>query len=138
MKARRFVDTNILLYSVSRDPGETSKRDRAVGLLEAEDLALSAQVLQEFYVQAARANRADALPHDIAAGLIHAWTRFPIQEVSLGIVTAASEIRVARGFSCRDSAIIAAALALGCRELLSEDMSHGQQIDGVTIVDPFR
>ncbi len=138
MKVRRFVDTNILLYSISRDPAEAAKRDRATALLDADDLALSAQVLQEFYVQATRANRADALPHDIAAGLIRAWTRFPIQEVSLGIVTAALEIRAARGFSYWDSAIIAAAQALGCHELLSEDMSHGQQIDDVTIVNPFR
>ncbi|TAJ35601.1 MAG: PIN domain-containing protein [Reyranella sp.] len=138
MKGRRFVDTNILLYSISRDPGEAAKCDRAVALLDADDLALSAQVLQEFYIQATRANRADALPHDIAAGLIHAWTRFPVQEVSLGIATAALEIRAARGFSYWDSAIIAAAQALGCHELLSEDMSHGQQIDDVTIVNPFR
>ena len=27
--------------------------------------------------------------------------------------------------------------ALGCRELYSEDMSHGQ-VDGVVIVNPFR
>ncbi len=138
MKGRRFVDTNILLYSISRDPGEAAKRDRAAALLDADDLALSTQVLQEFYVQATRANRADALSHEIAAGLIQAWTRFPVQEVSLGIVTAALEIRAARGFSYWDSAIIAAAQALGCHELLSEDMSHGQQIGGVTIINPFR
>jgi predicted nucleic acid-binding protein len=37
-----------------------------------------------------------------------------------------------------DSAIIAAARALGCRELYSEDMSHGREVEGVTIVNPFR
>jgi predicted nucleic acid-binding protein len=138
MKARRFVDTNILLYSISRDPREAAKRDRAIAVLDADDVALSVQVLQEFYVQATRAGRGDALSHDIAVGLIKAWTRFPVQDVSLGIMTAALEIRSARGFSYWDSAIIAAAQALGCRELLSEDMSHGQQIDDVTIINPFR
>lgn len=138
MKARRFVDTNVLLYSISRDPHEAAKRDRAAAVLDAGDIALSVQVLQEFYVQATRAGRGDALSHDIAAGLIRAWTRFPVQEISLGIMTAALEIRSTRGFSYWDSAIIAAAQALGCRELLSEDMSHGQQIDDVTIINPFR
>lgn len=138
MKARRFVDTNILLYSISRNPGEVAKRDRAAAFLEADDLALSAQVLQEFYVQTTRADRTDALPHDIAAGLIHAWTRFPVQEASPGIVMAALEIRAMLGFSYWDSAIIAAAQVLGCRELLSEDVNHGQRIDNVTIVNPFR
>ena len=28
--------------------------------------------------------------------------------------------------------------ALGCRELYSEDMSHGQEIEGVIIINPFR
>jgi len=138
MAARRFVDTNILLYSISRHPGEVAKRDRAVALLAATDLALSAQVLQEFYVQATRATRDDALAHDIAAGLVRAWARFPVQEISLAIVMAALEIRAAHGFSYWDSAIVAAAQALGCRELLSEDMGHGRRIGDLTILDPFR
>lgn len=138
MAAKRFVDTNILLYSISRHPGEAAKRDRAITLLAATDIALSAQVLQEFYVQATRATRADALPHDIAAGLVRAWARFPVQEISLAIVTAALEIRAAHGLSYWDSAIVAAAQALGCDELLSEDMNHGQRIGGLTILDPFR
>ena len=92
MAARRFIDTNVLLYSISRDPAEAAKRDRAVALLAADDLGLSAQVLQEFYVQATRASRRDALPHDIAAGLVRAWARFPVQEISFAIVTSALEI----------------------------------------------
>jgi predicted nucleic acid-binding protein len=62
----RFLDTNILLYSISRDPTETAKRYRAVALIDEGGNALSAQVLQEFYVQATRPTRRDALPHDIA------------------------------------------------------------------------
>jgi predicted nucleic acid-binding protein len=50
----------------------------------------------------------------------------------------ALEIGAAAGLSYWDAAIVAAARALGCRELLSEDMSHGQEINGVTIVNPFR
>src|SRR5689334_21115919 len=55
MTGPRFIDTNILLYSISRDPAEASKRDIAIALLDAENIALSVQVLQEFYVQAGRA-----------------------------------------------------------------------------------
>jgi predicted nucleic acid-binding protein len=138
MAARRFIDTNILLYSISRDTGEAAKRDRAVALLAEGDLALSAQVLQEFYVQATRPSRSDALPHDIAVGLMRAWARFPVQEISLEIVMAALEVRAKQGLSYWDSAIVAAAQALGCRELLSEDMSHGQRVGQLRIVNPFR
>ena len=54
------------------------------------------------------------------------------------ILTGALEIKAAHGFSYWDSAIIAAARALGCRILYSEDMSHGREVEGITIVDPFR
>ena len=134
----RFIDTNILLYSISRDPTETTKRDRAVALIDAGGNALSVQVLQEFYVQATRATRRDALPHDIAVGLIETWLRFKVQETSVSIMTGALEITAKYGLSYWDAAIVAAARALGCRELYSEDMTHGREIDGVMIIDPFR
>ena len=138
MTALHFLDTNILLYSISRDPAEELKQERAVALLELDDGALSVQVLQEFYVQATRSTRPDPLPHEIAAGLITTWTRFRVQEITLSILTGALEIRAAHGFSYWDSAIIAAARALGCRTLYSEDLSHGREVEEITIINPFR
>jgi predicted nucleic acid-binding protein len=73
MNAPRFLDTNILLYCVSRDRAEAPQRDIAIALLGADDIALSVQVLQEFYVQATRATRPDAVAHDIAVGLVRTW-----------------------------------------------------------------
>ena len=134
----RFLDTNILLYSISRAPAEAPNRAIAIALLDADDVALSVQVLQEFYVQATRATRPDALPHDIAAGLIRTWLRFKIQETTLPVMLGALDIKAAHGLSYWDAAILAAARALGCRELLSEDMSHGREVEGVRIVNPFR
>ena len=64
-----FLDTNILLYSISRNPADALKRERAIALLGRDDGALSIQVLQEFYVQATRATRARPLPHETAVGL---------------------------------------------------------------------
>jgi predicted nucleic acid-binding protein len=95
-------------------------------------------VLQEFYVQATRPSRTDRVAHDVAAGLIATWTRFRVQDITLSILDGALAIKTAHGFSYWDSAIIAAARALGCRELFSEDMSDGREIDGVVIVNPFR
>ena len=133
-----FLDTNILLYSISRNPADTLKRDRAIALLARDDGALSVQVLQEFYVQATRPTRPRPLSHETAVGLLTAWTRFKVQEITLSILNSALEIKAAHGFSYWDSAIIAAARALGCRELYSEDMSHGREVEGVVIVNPFR
>ncbi|MGA7487425.1 MAG: PIN domain-containing protein [Xanthobacteraceae bacterium] len=134
----RFLDTNVLLYSISRDPAEAAKRDRAVTLLDADDNALSVQVLQEFYVQATRPTRPDAVPHDIAAALIRTWLRFKVQDITVPIMTGALALKATHGLSYWDAAIVAAARALGCRELYSEDMAHGRDIEGTVIINPFR
>lgn len=133
-----FLDTNVLLYSISNAAEETKKRERALDLLDRDDCVLSVQVLQEFYVQATRASRPDPLPHEIAAGLVRTWLRFRIQENTVAILNAALEIKARHQFSFWDSAIVAAARAAGCPELFSEDLSHGRTIDGVTIINPFR
>jgi predicted nucleic acid-binding protein len=136
MTGLRFLDTNVLIYSI--DSAEPKKRDRALALLEEGDCGLSVQVLQEFYVQATRATRTDRLGHDQAAGLIDAWSRFPVQANTLAVMNAALRIKAQHGFSYWDSAIIAAARALGCSQILTEDLSDGREIESVRIVDPFR
>jgi predicted nucleic acid-binding protein len=133
-----FLDTNILLYSISVAATETAKRDRAIELLDQDDGALSVQVLQEFYVQATRTTRLGRLPHQLAVDLIAIWRRFEIQEMTLPVFDSALRIKAAHRLSFWDSAIIAAAGALGCARLYSEDMSHGRDIGGVRIIDPFR
>jgi predicted nucleic acid-binding protein len=40
-------------------------------------------------------------------------------------------------FSFHDSLIIAAALQAGCTRLLTEDLQHGQMIEGLRIENPF-
>lgn len=134
----RFVDTNVLLYSISREPAEAPKREIAIALLNADDIALSVQVLQEFYVQATRSTRSDRLDHDIAVGLIRTWLRFTVQEVTLPIMICALQIKQKHDLSYWDAAIIAAAQTLGCREVFSEDMSDKREIDGVTVFNPFK
>ena len=76
----QFVDTNVLLYSISRDPGEAAKARRASAILAAGNVGLLYQVLQESPRQLTRATRQDAITHDQAVGLIEAWRRFPVQE----------------------------------------------------------
>ena len=65
-----FVDTNILLYSLDLEAAQPAKAIVATRILTRTDLALSVQVLQEFYVQATHARRPDALPHTTAVSLI--------------------------------------------------------------------
>lgn len=134
----QFLDTNILLYSISRDPSESRKRDRAIALLDNDSSALSIQVLQEFYVQATRPARNGVIPHELAVGLIESWTRFRVQDMNLEVLRSAMRIRRTHGFSFWDSAIIAAALTLGCDRIYTEDLTDGQVVHGLTVINPFR
>jgi predicted nucleic acid-binding protein len=134
----RFLDTNILLYSISRDAAEAAKRSRAIDLIDGDQNALSVQVLQEFYVQATRPTRTDALSHDTATALVRTWLRFQVQEITVPLMIHALKIKAAYRLSYWDAAIVAAARALGCRELYSEDMIDGRDIEGTVIVNPFQ
>ena len=133
----RFADTNILLYAISRDPAEQDKAKRANDILAERDLALSVQVLQEFYVQATRASRPDAIGHRQAVLLIESFRRFPVQDITTEIMTAALDTRQRFQLSYWDAAIIEASRALGCTHVLSEDLSDGQDFGGVQVTNPF-
>lgn len=133
-----FLDTNILIYSISTARDEIAKAAKAIALLERQDCVLSVQVLQEFYVQTMRASRPTPLPHTIAAELIRTWLRFQVQDINGAILHSALEIKATHGFSYWDSAILAAASATGCNELYTEDLAHGRLVEGVKIINPFR
>ena len=133
----RFADTNVLLYTVSRNPLEREKAVRAKELLASRDIGLSVQVLQEFYVQATRESRAERLTHEQATALVDSFRRFPVQETTIGVVLSAMATRQRFGISYWDAAIIEAARALNCGIVLSEDMGDGQDYAGVRVENPF-
>jgi predicted nucleic acid-binding protein len=134
----RFVDTNVLLYAISRDPHEQGKRARANELLSCEDLGLSVQVLQEFYVQATRETRADRLSCEQAVALVESFRRFPVQDSTVGLTLAAFSTAQRFKISYWDAAIVEAARILGCEAVLSEDLSDGQDYGGVRVENPFK
>lgn len=132
-----FVDTNVVLYSVSTDPAEAPKRATAEDIFDRRDLAVSAQVLGEFYVQATRPSRSGSLTHQQATDVVISLGRYPVQPLTEALVTAALALRDRYQISYWDAAIIEAARAAGCGEVLSEDLSDGQDYDGVRVRNPF-
>jgi predicted nucleic acid-binding protein len=73
-----------------------------------------------------------------AARFMRSWTRFPIQPVTVEIVFAAIRTQQRFGLSYWDAAIVEAARSMGCPEVLTEDLQHHQDFDGVVAVNPFR
>jgi len=137
MSPDTFVDTNILIYAISTASAEHAKREAARELLFGSSWGVSVQVLQEFYLQVTRPNRPHALTHDRAVTFVRFFLRRPVQDMTTGVLERAFALSKRYGFSYWDSAVVAAALALGCRELCTEDLSHGQRIEGLTVVNPF-
>jgi predicted nucleic acid-binding protein len=136
----RFLDTNVLLYLVSTNPNEAPKARAAAAILEEGDLALSVQVLQEFYVQATRHRPSGrgSLTHKQASDLIEAFLRFPVQEMTVSLLKGALAARERYGISFWDASILEAARIAGCDTVLSEDLSHGRRYGPVKVVNPFR
>ncbi|HVR30078.1 MAG TPA: twitching motility protein PilT, partial [Thermoanaerobaculia bacterium] len=90
---------------ISSDAAEAEKSARAAGLLDEPDLALSVQVLQEFYVQATRPSRTVAVAHDTAVAFMVTLERLPIQELTLTLMHAALEAGQRWRISYWDAAI---------------------------------
>ena len=101
------------------------------------DLALSFQVLQEFYTQATRPSRRRKLAHVEAVAFISRWLRFPVQRMDVPLMQSALSTKARWQISYWDAAIIEAARASDCREILSEDLNHGQNYAGVLVTNPF-
>ena len=134
----RFLDTNVLLYAISTDAAERAKREQALDVLDSDDLVLSVQVLQEFYVQATRASKPTHITHEQAVDLIESWMRFQVQDNTVAVLRVALSTRLRWGISYRDAAIVEAARAAACSALLSEDLQDGMDFAGLRVVNPFR
>ncbi len=134
----QFVDTNVLLYAACGTPRDAAKRRRALALLAEPDLALSVQVLQEFYHQATRRNREGRLTPEQALMFLEPLRLFPIQHVTPALFDLAVAISQRFGLSYWDGAILAAARILGCDAVYSEDLSDEQDYVGLQVINPFR
>ncbi len=89
-------------------------------------------------MQATRASRSDPITHRQAVRLIESFRRYAVQDVTSAILVAALDTRERFRLSYSDAAIIAAARAIGCAEVLSEDLGDGQDYAGVRVINPFR
>ena len=137
MIADVFIDTNIFLYSLSDNPEEKLKAERARQLLLNENWGWSVQVAGEFYYIATSPKRQFRLSHQLAKEYVETWLNFPTASLNSSTVRAALQLSDRFRISYWDAAIIATAHELGCRTVYSEDLSHGQDYEGVRVLNPF-
>ncbi len=136
MSAKVFLDTNILVYAAIRDTHQLAKHERALAIIRREAFCSSAQVLQEFYVTMSRKIAQPLTPLQ-ALAWIEQLTAFPCLAIDHYLVRSAIEISERYRLAYWDAAIIAAAEALSCEQVYSEDFNHGQHYGAVQVLNPF-
>ncbi len=137
MAGRSFIDTNILIYSVDR--ADPAKQEIALEIIsrhaKARTGVISTQVLQEFYSAATRKLGIDPLR---ARQHLRDFQVFDIVQVTPAIIEEGIDCSILHQLSFWDGLIIAAAATATSSELISEDLSDGQIIQGISIRNPFR
>ena len=136
MARRSFLDTNVLIYAVDR--ADAAKQTIALELIarhaKERTGVISTQVLQEFYSAATRKLGIDPIQ---AREQLRAFRVFDIVQVTPTMIEEGVDCSILNLISFWDGLIVASAAVAKCAELLSEDLSDRQIIQGVTVRNPF-
>jgi len=135
MSDKVFLDTNILVYAIEQ--GGSEKSAVALEIARREGIFVSTQVLGEFYHAVTSQRRASPLTHDEASAWIQLWKKYHVSNITTAHVDLALEIKGRFSLSYYDSLILSASRIAAIKTLYSEDLTDGQDYDGVTVKNPF-
>ncbi|MDE0167151.1 MAG: PIN domain-containing protein [Bryobacterales bacterium] len=140
MSAESFIDTNIFVYQLERL--DARKADIADDLIEhgieTQTACISFQVIQECINTAIRKAEVPLTEDELRKYLVDVLAPLYRVQPDIRLYQKALEIRYRYRFGFYDALIVAAAVEAGCKTLYTEDLTHGQQVEGVTITNPFR
>jgi len=131
-----FLDTNILIYAASGRPTDRIKSQIARKLVTQTELAISVQVLDEFYAVSRNPRKLD-FSHSESIRYCTVWKRFFVVEPTLSLFDAAAEFVKRYEITIFDASILAAAQTAGCKTVYSEDLSHEQLYGKIRVINPF-
>ena len=135
-----FVDTNVFVYQF--DLSEPTKQARCSSWLESlwndGQGRLSVQVLQELYVTLTGPKLKQPVdPSEARIAIEALFSSWDPLVLDRSTFQGAWALQDRYSLSWWDALIVSAAQSLGCSTLLTEDLSHGQDLDGVRVVSPF-
>lgn len=140
MRVEDFIDTNIFVYQLERL--DTRKAAIAEHLIQhgiaSGTACISPQVVQECINTAVRKAEVPLTEDELRKYLVDVLAPLYRVQPDIRLYQKALEIRFRYRFGFYDALIVAAAVEAGCKTLYTEDLTDGQQVEGVTITDPFR
>ena len=128
-----FLDTNVLVYAVGADGPRKHQAKALLGALS--EITVSAQVISEFTHVCVRKHILTPEATRRAARLY--LNQFRLVPISEAVLRRGLDLHERYGYSWWDSLILSAALEARCTVLYSEDMQHGQEVEGLRIENPF-
>ncbi len=132
MNSSRFLDTNLLVYAHREGDHRMAIARRVLF----EGGVVGAQVLNEF-ASVAHGKLGFTWPQ-VNEAIDNILILCPApRPLTVEIHLHALRLSDRYGFSIWDGLIVAAALEAKCSTLLTEDMQHGQVVEGVRIENPF-
>jgi predicted nucleic acid-binding protein len=137
MRAKTFIDTNVLIYAHDVDAGAKYESAKEIlrQLWSQRAGVLSTQVLQEFYVNVRR-KIATPLSKPVARAVVDSYMVWCV-DTTPAEISAAFRIEDEACVGFWDALIIAAAWKAGAHRILTEDLNAGRIICGVHIENPF-
>lgn len=133
--ANAFLDTSLIIYAATGKRNEPEKQAISQRLIDEEDFGISVQTLGEFYANMRRPK------FNMPIETINQWVanllEFDCVTVDSDIFFTASRLCERFGVPYHDCALIAAAKRLGARTFYTEHLNHGQDYDGVQVINPF-
>ena len=137
MSDKAFIDTNILVYTV--DGRFPEKRQMALDLIidlkANQNLVISTQVLQEFYNVTTHKLKLDPVEmQNTVAGL----SKLPVVLTDISLIEQGIKVSIHHKLRLCDALMIVAGYRADCKIMYSEDLTHGQIIQGIRILNPFK
>lgn len=131
-----FVDTAVLLAAddAHLPARQATARAWLQALWRSRSGRVSTQVLSEYY---AIATRHYGMPAGDARAKLRRYQLWKPWQIDHQTVETAWGVEARFGLPYWDALVVAAAAQSGARYVLSTDLAHGQQIDGVTAFNPF-
>jgi predicted nucleic acid-binding protein len=134
-----FLDANVLVYRFDGDAPDKQRRAREtyIAAVGSGTALISTQVLQEFYATLS-SKFAKRVQADIVLGTVKLLAELPMVLLTPELVLAAIAKHRRHALSFWDALIVQAAIAGKAKRILSEDLQHGLEIEGVRVENPFR